>query len=188
MHSYLDIENPPRQNPIRILLCVWWLSTTVIVNIYFGILFGQLVVPRVPRSIDTLEELANQDKIKWSVTRGSATYDLFLKSAPDSVYAKIGRSMENATSAEYGINRTLNSGWAFIREKSILTFKVSFVDYIGPPNKQISTVSQPDVVLVCFSIVTYMIGIDFRVSHPDETVQNETGQRRVLLGGIWLGF
>lgn len=121
-----DIKHPPSQTPIRILVCVWWLSTIVIVNIYLGILFGQLVVPRRPRSLESLEELVNQDQVEWGVTRGSAIYELFRRSPPATIYGQLGARMRNVSSAEEGLERVTNSNWAFIRERSILTFKVSF--------------------------------------------------------------
>lgn len=123
--SQSDIKNPPRQTPIRILVCIWWLSTIVIVNIYLGILFGQLVVPRRPKSIDTLEELVNQDQVSWAVTRGSAIYDLFHQSDVNSIYGQLGRRMQLVSSADEGVQQVLESNWAFIRERSILAFKVS---------------------------------------------------------------
>lgn len=97
----------------------------MIVNIYFGILFGQLVVPRRPKSIETLEELVNQDQVNWGVTRGSAIYELFRRSPPETVYGQLGLRMLNISSAEEGVAKVRDSGWAFIRERSILTFKVS---------------------------------------------------------------
>ena len=121
----LDIKHPPSQTPIRIMVCVWWLSTTVIVNIYLGILFGQLVVPRRPRSIESLEELVGQNQIDWCVTRGSAIYELFKHSQQDTVYGQLGARMKLVSSADEGVERVVRLGWAFIRERSILTFKVS---------------------------------------------------------------
>lgn len=126
---YVDIQKPPTQSPIRILVCVWWLSTIIIVNIYLGILFGQLVVPRRPRTIETLEELVNQDKIDWAVTRGSAIYELFRQSDPESIYGRLGLTMRNVSSADEGVRQVLESNWAFIRERSMLTFKVSERDW-----------------------------------------------------------
>lgn len=120
-----DIKHPPTQTPIRILVCVWWLSTMVIVNIYLGILFGQLVVPRRPRSIESLEELVNQREVEWCVTRGSALYELFERSAPATIYGQLGARMHNCSSADHGVSLVLERGWAFIRERSILTFKMA---------------------------------------------------------------
>lgn len=121
-----DIKNPPRQAPIRILVCVWWLSTIVIVNIYLGILFGQLVVPRRPPSIESLEELvAKEGQVEWCVTKGSAIYELFRQSKGDSVYGQLSRRMRTVASADEGVLRVVNSSWAYIRERSILAFKVS---------------------------------------------------------------
>lgn len=97
----------------------------MIVNIYLGILFAQLVVPRQPRTIETLEELVGQNEVKWCVTRGSALDELFRRSKPETVYGQLASRMRNVSSAEEGIERVKNSGWAFIRERSILEFKVS---------------------------------------------------------------
>lgn len=125
LHRSTDIKHPPKQTPIRILVSVWWLSTIVIVNIYLGILFGQLVVPHRPKSIETLEELVSQNATNWCVTRGSAIFDLFWRSDSQSIYGRLARGMRNVSSADEGVQRVVDSGWAFIREKSILTFKVS---------------------------------------------------------------
>lgn len=100
----------------------------MVVNIYLGILFGQLVVPRRLKAIETLEELVNQDQIQWGVTRGSAIYDLFQQSSPASIYGQVGRRMQTVLSADEGVRRVVDSNWAFIRERSILTFKVSCSD------------------------------------------------------------
>lgn len=125
IHGCSDIKHPPRQTPIRILVCVWWLATIVIVNIYLGTLFEQLVLPRRPRSIETLEELVNQNQIKWCVTRGSALQELFLGSAASSIYGQLGKRMLNVSNADEGVDKVLNSNWAFIRERSMLTFKIA---------------------------------------------------------------
>lgn len=96
----------------------------MIVNIYLGILFGQLVIPRRPKSIETLEELVNQQEIEWAVTRGSAIYELFKESESSSIYGQLGARMRNVTSADEGVQQVVRSNRAFIRERSILTFKV----------------------------------------------------------------
>lgn len=97
----------------------------VIVNIYLGILFGQLVVPRRTRSIETLEELVNQREVQWCVTRGSAIHELFRNSTPGTIYGQLGQRMHNCTTADEGVQKVLDRGWAFIRERSILTFKMA---------------------------------------------------------------
>lgn len=99
----------------------------MIVNIYLGILFGQLVVPHRPKSIQTLEELVSQSQISWCVTQGSSIYELFKQSDKQSVYGQLGGGMKNVSSADEGVRRVIESGWAFLREKSILTFKVSCI-------------------------------------------------------------
>lgn len=124
LSKHTDIKNPPKQTPIRILVCIWWLSTIVIVNIYLGILFGQLVVPRRPKSIETLEELVNQSKVEWCVTTGSALDMLFRRSSLATIYGQVGLRMRNVPSADEGVERVLKQGSAFIRERSMLTFKV----------------------------------------------------------------
>lgn len=94
-------------------------------NIYLGILFGQLVIPRRPKSIDTLEELASQDQVSWAVTGGSAIYELFKQSDESSIYGQLGKRMKLISSADEGVQQVLRSNWAFIRERSILIFKVA---------------------------------------------------------------
>lgn len=120
-----DIRHPPHQAPIRILVCIWWLATIVIVNVYLGTLFEQLVLPHPARSIESLEELVQQDRVKWCVTAGSAIEELFSQADPSSVYGQLGAKMRRVASVDDGIERVLTDGWAFIREHSMLTFKVS---------------------------------------------------------------
>lgn len=122
---FLDIKQPPRQTPIRILVCVWWLATIVIVNFYLGTLFEQLVLPRRSKLIDNLEELVSQDKISWGVTSGSAMQELFMHAREKSIYWQIGQRMQNVSSADEGVKLVVESNFAFIRERSMLTFKVS---------------------------------------------------------------
>lgn len=66
-----------------------------------------------------------QDQIEWCVTRGSSIYELFRQSEPNSIYGQLGRRMRNVSSADEGVQQVVKSNWAFIRERSILTFKVS---------------------------------------------------------------
>lgn len=93
---------------------------------YFGILFGQLVVPRRPKTIETLEELVNQDQVEWGVTVGTVMYDLFKQSAPDTIYGRVAKRMHNISTADDGIKHVIGSNWAYIRERSMLIFKVSY--------------------------------------------------------------
>lgn len=97
----------------------------MIVNVYLGTLFEQLVLPRRPKSIETLEELVNQNQIRWCVTRGSALQELFLASSASSIYGQLGRRMLNVSNVDEGVKRVLDSNWAFIRERSMLTFKLA---------------------------------------------------------------
>lgn len=106
-------------------MCIWWLSTIVIVNIYLGTLFGQLVLPRRPNTIESLVELVSQRQVDWCVTRGSAIYELFRQSRGDTVYGQVGARMRNVTSADEGVRRVIEHDEAFIRERSILTFKMA---------------------------------------------------------------
>lgn len=76
--------------------------------------------------IDNLEELVNQNEIAWGVTKGSAMQELFLQANERSIYWQIGQRMQDVSSADEGVQRVVGSNFAFIREKSILTFKVSF--------------------------------------------------------------
>lgn len=97
----------------------------MIVNFYLGTLFEQLVLPRKPRSIESLEELVSQqESMRWCVTEGSAMQELFANGQPKSVYWQLGKRMLNVSSADEGVERVIRDNWAFIRERSILTFKV----------------------------------------------------------------
>lgn len=102
----------------------------MIVNFYLGTLFEQLVLPRQSKVIDNLEELVNQDQIAWGVTKGSAMEELFLHANEKSIYWQIGQRMKNVSSADEGVRLVVESNFAFIREKSILTFKVSIPRYL----------------------------------------------------------
>lgn len=126
MYHSTDIKEPPRESAPRLLVCVWWLSTIVIVNIYQGILFGLLVIPQRPASISTIDELVEQSALSWGVTAGSALFDLFEKSPKNSVYGRVGERMLRIPSVDAGIKRVMNGrNFAYLREKSILTFKVA---------------------------------------------------------------
>lgn len=149
MKTNTDIKEPPKETPIRILVCVWWLSTIVIVNIYLGILFAQLVVPRQPRSIETLEELVSQDEVRWCVTRGSALDELFRRSTPETIYGQLASRMLNVSSADEGVERVRSSGWAFIRERSMLEFKVSST----PTPTSTSTSTLTFIFTVTFAVI-----------------------------------
>lgn len=70
-----------------------------------------------------------QDEVKWCVTRGSALDELFRSSKRETVYGQLGVQMRNVNSADEGVERVKNSGWAFIRERSMLEFKVTIESY-----------------------------------------------------------
>ena len=55
----------------RLMLALWLLSMVVLINAYIGTYTANMAVPKLERTIDTLEELAASKKFKMTIEKNS---------------------------------------------------------------------------------------------------------------------
>ena len=61
----------------RVVSCVWWVFTLLIVSLYTANLAAFLTVKRMQSPIESVEDLATQKAIKYGTVEGSSTMEFF---------------------------------------------------------------------------------------------------------------
>lgn len=56
--------------PLRILLISWLLSMVVIINAYLGVLTSLLTIPKLESTVDTIDQLATNGKLRVTAEKG----------------------------------------------------------------------------------------------------------------------
>ncbi|XP_076373247.1 putative glutamate receptor [Tachypleus tridentatus] len=113
-------------NGTKLVIACWWLFAIVLFHTYNGALVAFLSVPKRMKTIDSLAELVEQNKVQWTFLKNSAHQDLFSKTSNNVVYRKIGEEVKTlVASSEDGLNLVLTGQYAFIKEKSYLDVKMS---------------------------------------------------------------
>lgn len=56
--------------PLRILLICWLLSMVVVINAYFGVLTSLSTIPKLEPTVDTLDQLATNRKLRVTAEKG----------------------------------------------------------------------------------------------------------------------
>ncbi|KAF0314638.1 Glutamate receptor 3 [Amphibalanus amphitrite] len=107
----------------RVMLAFWWSAAVTIMASYTGTLIASLTVPTVADSIESLEELAFQDEIKWTYRIYSSMDNLF-RSSGSAVFRQMAtRYADSKVTTDYeGVDKVLTGEWAFIKERSFLDF------------------------------------------------------------------
>ncbi|XP_069952365.1 glutamate receptor ionotropic, delta-2-like [Cherax quadricarinatus] len=132
--------------PVRLLYGVWCIFSVVVIYAYTSTLIAFLTVPRKTNLINSLEELANQDKVLWTYRISTSHDALFSSAEPPSTYYKIGRLLKKrpdllAQTDRQGLEAVLTKHIAFIKEKSWLDFAME-EDYQATKQCRLAQVNQ----------------------------------------------
>ncbi|XP_035212026.1 glutamate receptor ionotropic, kainate 2-like [Stegodyphus dumicola] len=126
MHQGCDLN--PKATSTRIIGAMWWFFTLIMISSYTANLAAFLTVERMITPIESVEDLAEQNKIAYGTLEGGSTMTFFRDSKIET-YQKMWRFMENrpsvfVSSYEEGVKRVLEGNYAFLMESTILDYSV----------------------------------------------------------------
>ncbi|CAJ1055157.1 probable glutamate receptor isoform X2 [Xyrichtys novacula] len=112
----------------RILSAIWWIFAVMLLACYFGNLNSILHSNHNHVSIETFEDLANQDVIEYGTVEGGSTMSFF-KYSNNPLYRRLYQNMERKKSfvstMEEGVRRAQEGNFAFIGEAVSLDLAVA---------------------------------------------------------------
>ncbi|CAB3411013.1 unnamed protein product [Caenorhabditis bovis] len=117
----------PRAAATRLIAVVWWMFTQIIISSYTAQLAAFLTVERMSTPIESTQDLANQQKIKYGTLKSGSTMDFFRESKIP-MYERMWSIMESSSpgvfvnSSREGIARVKAGGYAYMMESSMLEY------------------------------------------------------------------
>ncbi|XP_067384109.1 probable glutamate receptor [Channa argus] len=112
----------------RVVGAIWWLFAIMLLACYFANFNSMLHSNNKHISIQTFEDLANQDLIDYGTVEGGST-SVFFKNSNNPVYRRIYQNMERkksyVTNMKEGLRRTQEGNFAFIGEAVSLDLVVA---------------------------------------------------------------
>ncbi|KAM6970057.1 glutamate receptor ionotropic, kainate 4-like [Aplochiton taeniatus] len=114
----------PHALSTRCLSTVWWFFTLIIVSSYTANLAAFLTVQRMEAPIESVDDLADQTTIEYGTMQGGSTMTFFMNSGYQT-YQRMWNFMQSkqpsvfVKSTEEGIDRVLNSNYAFLLESTM---------------------------------------------------------------------
>ncbi|XP_046669492.1 glutamate receptor ionotropic, kainate 2-like isoform X2 [Homalodisca vitripennis] len=122
----------PQAVSTRIVAGMWWFFTLIMISSYTANLAAFITQQKMDNTIDSAEDLVNQNKVKYGVMADGSSYNFFRESN-DSLYQKIWSNMQSATPSVFtdnndeGVDRVRkakNRGYAFFMESTTIEFQV----------------------------------------------------------------
>ncbi|XP_065222052.1 glutamate receptor ionotropic, kainate 2-like isoform X2 [Planococcus citri] len=121
----------PKGVSARITASAWWFFALIITSTYTANLAAFLTTQRMESPIKNVEDLANQDAVKYGCVQKGATFEFF-KNTNDSLYQRMWATMESANPSVFtenndkGVERVMNSRhkYAFFMESSSIKFEI----------------------------------------------------------------
>ncbi|XP_046669491.1 glutamate receptor ionotropic, kainate 2-like isoform X1 [Homalodisca vitripennis] len=122
----------PKAVSTRIVAGMWWFFTLIMISSYTANLAAFITQQKMDNTIDSAEDLVNQNKVKYGVMADGSSYNFFRESN-DSLYQKIWSNMQSATPSVFtdnndeGVDRVRkakNRGYAFFMESTTIEFQV----------------------------------------------------------------
>lgn len=115
-------ELAPQATSTRLLTGVWWFFALIIIATYTANLAAFLTVENTKSPIESAEDLANQEKIKYGTISSGSSRDFF-KTTTLSTFKKMGAFMDKypeylADRTEIGVERVKQGNYAFILESA----------------------------------------------------------------------
>lgn len=118
----------PRAMSGRLISAIWWLFAIVLLACYFGNFNSMLHSNSKHVSMNSFEDLANQDVIEYGTVEAGSTMNFF-KHSNNPLYRRIYQHMERkksyVSSMEEGIRRAIEGNFAFIGEAVSLDLTVA---------------------------------------------------------------
>lgn len=122
-------EIAPRAISTRIVACIWWFFTLIMISSYTANLAAFLTVERMVSPIESVDDLAKQTKIKYGTLASGSSRDFF-KNSDIPTYKRMWSFMNsnpNATFVEKnadGFVRAKDTDYAYIAESTTIDYQV----------------------------------------------------------------
>ncbi|XP_060517397.1 glutamate receptor ionotropic, kainate 2-like isoform X2 [Cylas formicarius] len=122
----------PKGTCTRIATASWWFFSLIITSSYTANLAAFLTMSKMDDSVDSVEELAKQSKIKYGLVQGAST-ETFFSHSNNSVYQKMWNTMSNEKPSVFepdngrGVDRILStkdSLYAFFMESTGIEYEL----------------------------------------------------------------
>ncbi|CAH1400969.1 unnamed protein product [Nezara viridula] len=120
----------PQALSTRVVAGMWWFFVLIMISSYTANLAAFLTMDRMEATIGSVEDLANQNKIKYGVLKGGSSANFF-RDSNVSLYQKIWSQMESARpsvftkSNDEGVERVLRGkrAYAFFMESTTIEYQ-----------------------------------------------------------------
>ena len=135
-------DNTPVSVSGRMLSAFWWFFALIIIATYTANLAAFLTVTRMENPINSLEDLANQNKISYGTIENSSLHRFFEKRKNQVTYERMWDFMTSTSvspwvpSDKAGYQRVKTEDYAFFWDAPIL-------DYIKQTECDLMTVGKP---------------------------------------------
>uniref|UniRef100_A0A6P7EYU5 Glutamate receptor ionotropic, kainate 2-like n=1 Tax=Diabrotica virgifera virgifera TaxID=50390 RepID=A0A6P7EYU5_DIAVI len=121
----------PKGQSARLAITVWWMFSLLISSMYIANLALMVNQANMEPSIESVEDLATQTKVKYGCLHGGATQN-FLKTANSTIYQRMYATLEQSPSLlvntnEEGMERVLESEnglYAFLMESTQIEYQI----------------------------------------------------------------
>ncbi|XP_020899708.1 glutamate receptor ionotropic, kainate 2 isoform X2 [Exaiptasia diaphana] len=118
-------DNTPKSPSGRILAAAFWFFILIIISTYTANLAAFFTIKHSKKTINSLDDLANQDKIKYGVLKGGAI-DTFFEDSQLPLYRKMYSQMRQknsyAPSTSTGVEWARKGGYAYLTEQPYLDY------------------------------------------------------------------
>ncbi|XP_014272498.1 glutamate receptor ionotropic, kainate 2 isoform X2 [Halyomorpha halys] len=120
----------PQALSTRVVAGMWWFFVLIMISSYTANLAAFLTMDRMEATIENVEDLANQNKIKYGLLKKGSSANFF-KNSNVSLYQKIWSQMESAHPSVFtsdndeGVERVLrgNRAYAFFMESTTIEYQ-----------------------------------------------------------------
>lgn len=115
-------EMAPHSISTRLLTGIWWFFALIIISTYTANLAAFLTVDTTKSPIESVEDLAEQTKIKYGTLKSGSSHDFF-KTSKIPVFQKMWNFMSNnpdvfVANTQEGIDRVLRGDYVFVLEST----------------------------------------------------------------------
>ncbi|XP_068679093.1 glutamate receptor 4-like [Montipora foliosa] len=118
-------DNTPKCASGRILAGAFWFFTMILISTYTANLAAYFTAKNTKSSINSLEDLANQNKINYGVLNGGSL-STFFKSSDVEIYQKMYNTMKRentfVNSTKDGVAKVREGGFAYLTDEPYLEY------------------------------------------------------------------
>ncbi|XP_074637316.1 glutamate receptor 4-like isoform X1 [Acropora palmata] len=118
-------DNTPKCASGRILAGAFWFFTMILISTYTANLAAYFTAKNAKTSINSLEDLANQNKIKYGVLNGGSLSTFFKDSQVETyqkMYGTMNKENTFVNSTKEGVARVRQGGFAYLTDEPYLNY------------------------------------------------------------------